>query len=489
MFSLKNRLLVGLGLLLTVTVLTTTGLAQSGGDPRNTSDDFYDAIDGALCMAHHEQEGFRPMLISLVQRYPQMAIGETQNLQVSIRNPWKHTVHDIAVTVNTSAAPNVMVLTGDLPPALENDNLQHTLVQGEHTADKPLSQNLEVLENATTVRVYAKVVEARLADASGDRLQSPKIGLSVKGPSEAADPVKATGSDRAKSVKVQGDDIAKHGFGNWRVNVWYDSGIDDEITIQMGMFVYYNATASTEFTFFAGSDVVLRQDESVTIEIPLQITSADEATLDFAVQTRTHWIHQPGSNAVNNGQFFRFMKMNTKGGDQFISVADTSAPQIVGAQVDLMNLFTRIIGFAAAFIIPIAMVTGGMFGKGSRRVMNKWIGGARKRVLWHSSMSWMIIVIASLHFVFALIETRFTWERGLFWGGVGWALLMSLGVTGYWQVQMIKRWNYRTWRHVHLWSAVGVFVFAGMHTLVEGSDLQVVRDAMPFLERLIWPRI
>lgn len=482
MVGARKRLLLGALVLIFLTTAAATGLAQANQDPRNISEDYYDAVDDALCMAHHEDEGFRPVDLSLVNRYSMLPIGEPVDLEVRMRNPWLHQVLDLSVTINTTDAPDIEVITGDRPPNLENDNVEATLKAG---ASNGIEEVLPVQENASLVRVYADLLESGIEGTIGQDPPQVHVAIEKRSTFEDAD------TERAE-VALDKDTINKQGFGAYTARIWVTSGaegLDQEYKIRYGLFVNYNATTETEFTFFSGDAVALREGESFTFKVPVIIHGEGENLLDFRGQVRTNFNHPPGTNAADDGTFLRFTSMRVEGGDQLVLSQGAAGPVTVGANVDVVNLFTRIIGFVSIFLVPVSMVTGGLFGKKSRRWLNNVTGGAKKRVLWHSAMSWIILSTASIHFLLALVEKQFTWDKGLFWGGVGWALLVSLGVTGYYQVRMIKRWNYKTWRYIHLGTAIGVFVFGVLHTFIDGSDLSGVRDTTGFkwLQWLIWP--
>lgn len=473
MAGARLRLLAGATTLVTLTLLATLGMAQEGGDPRNISDEYYDALNDAECMSHHEADGFAPFTAGVVQHYRRVPIGEPVELEVRIRNPWDHTLFDLSVTMNTSQAPDVEVVASDLPDDLARATT-HTVGPG---AARAVEETFPVEENATRVSVRAELVQDGLAHTLG---QAPTVHVAL----EKRDRQQDDGTDEAR-VTWDKDRVGGQGFGTYTARAWVESDLEEEYTLRLKTEVTYGSTA-TEHTFFAGDGIALRPGEGHTMRIPIVVHGEEANLLDLMARGRAHWDHQPSSKAADDGDFVRFTTTTVRGGDQFVKGQSAAAPVTAGTAFDIANLFTKIVGFVSILLVPISMVTGGLFGKGSRRWMNRVTGGPKRRVLWHSSMSWLILVTASLHFLLALVETKFRWTHGILWGGVGWALLVVLGVTGYWQVRMIRRWDYKTWRRVHLAAAVGVFVFGILHMLIDGDDLMPLRQAWPWMDRLVF---
>ncbi len=490
MGRVATRVMVSLFVLASVAFVTFSGLAQTMDDPRNTSEEYYDAIDKALCMAHHALEGMEPIDVSFSPRYSVLPVGQQVDLQVRLRNPWLHQVHDMQVIVNTSKAQNVEVITGDREPNLENNNIVVDPAQTPVGEANAYEQKFEVGTNASKVIVYAAFAStATVAETAGQR---PDINVRLAGvEGRKVDLMESKGETKAR-IMWDKSDLQTAGSGVYTLEFWLDEGANqlpqDSYTLTYGYNVYNNATSQTEFVFALPGVAFRGEGEAVTVNIPVIMHTDAEGVIDVAAFVRTHFDHPAGTNAANDGHFYRFTTMNVKGGSQLLlAQGSASGPVLLGATVDITNLMTRVIGFMTMLLVPVAMVTGGMFGKSSRRWLNRITGGAKKRVLWHSAMSWIILGVASIHFVLALVEARNTWEVGMFWGGLGWALLVSLGITGYYQVRMIKRWNYKTWRWTHLGTAIGVFVFGILHTFIEGSDLGGVRDAMPWIAKLVFP--
>ncbi len=481
----RRRLILGATALSSVAFLLALGaVAQIADDPRNTSDEYFDAVNDAQCYEHHLEDGFIPFGYRFTPAYSQLPVGEVVPVEVQIRHVTQYTVHevwDMTVTVNTEEAPAVDIITPDLPEDIEDrweDTLQHN--------DEISSGEIYIGAGASGGRFEARVVET----------DPPLHTIGVPGTLELnADGRTEEGAGEV-AMDLDRDFFQSRGLGNYTfATAWRspESQAPISATVEMNLTVTFTPEAK-EVTF-ASEDLVLRDvpppGERTVVVIPLRISEqTDEPQLlDFDIRATARWEHQAEDDApLDDGIYHRFLTMQVIGGDELIEARQLEAPSPVGATINLYNMLTRLLGFIGLFLIVAAMFTGGVFGKKSRRWMNRFTGGAKKRVLWHSSMGFLIVLVATVHFSLALIETRHDISRGLFWGGLAWGLLISLGFTGYYQVRMIKKWNYRVWRHVHLWSAVAVVLFVLVHLIVEGTDLSAVRDLIPGTDRLLWPR-
>lgn len=470
--------------LVTVTLVLLTGgswgVAASGefGDRRNTAPEYWDAVNGAECYGCHSGQGFHPMQIGLVERFREVPVGEDIELGMRVAHisPMGHRIQEIAVVVNLSAAPNVVVLGDDFVEDLEVKK-PVTLRVGEE-----LQESFDVGPQAREVRVVLRATGDETLPPNG--LMQGELGLVVTTPERR--PLEGKGSPYEQVVAREGDAARDLGTGTFQVTGKWDSKVDEVMDAELEIVVRY-ARASSEYTIRAPADTVLDPAESAVIPIPIRFTEPGEALLEFRVESVSFYGHPPKSAYRDDGLYYRFETLRVQGGEETISLGAAFAPQPGAGAVDLYNLFARIVGFVALLLVPLALVTGGVFGKGSRRWVNRMTGGAKRRVLWHMSMSWLIIVIASLHFVLALLEGKFQWSKGLLWGGLGWFFLVSLGFTGYYQSWVIKRWDYRVWRQVHLWPAIGVLAFGLFHMVFDGSDLVALRDMAPGVDRLAWP--
>lgn len=149
-----------------------------------------------------------------------------------------------------------------------------------------------------------------------------------------------------------------------------------------------------------------------------------------------------------------------------------------------MATVSEAIGYATAFLLVSSIVTGGMFGKASRRGLNGVFGTAKRRVAFHNFLSYGILLAASMHTALFVIEAAFHWTLGLLWGGIAVCALLGLGVTGAIQVPLIRRWGYGGWRWTHYGLAVAAIVFTIVHALLDGVHFADIQNAVGWQDPL-----
>lgn len=138
------------------------------------------------------------------------------------------------------------------------------------------------------------------------------------------------------------------------------------------------------------------------------------------------------------------------------------------------------VGYAGAFLVVGSMVSGGVFGRRSRRGLNALFGTARRRVAFHNALSYGLLLAALAHSVLFVLDSlgggRFHWSLGLLWGGAALLAMSGLGVTGAFQVALIRRWSHATWRRVHLGLALATLGLTLLHLLLDGAHFGAVQD-------------
>ncbi|MEA3165581.1 MAG: hypothetical protein QOJ26_447 [Thermoplasmata archaeon] len=152
-----------------------------------------------------------------------------------------------------------------------------------------------------------------------------------------------------------------------------------------------------------------------------------------------------------------------------------------GASIDTLS---EVIGYGSAFLLIASIWTGGMFGKASRRQLNSVFGSAKRRVAFHNFLSYGIILFAAVHTTLFIIETAYYWTLGVLWGGLGILSMLGLGVTGAWQVGMIRRWNYAVWRWSHYGLAVAAIVFTLAHMALDGVHFAFIQESIDWSDPL-----
>lgn len=202
------------------------------------------------------------------------------------------------------------------------------------------------------------------------------------------------------------------------------------------------------------------------------------------VKGTAFWEHQASSNAIDE----EHMSVRFE-----LAVQDDAGTPAIRPSADLLIVIvpdlsagasivtiSEAVGYASAFMIIASIYTGGMFGKASRRGLNRLFGGAKRRVAFHNFLSYGLTAAAIAHTVLflysALSSSASSWTLGLIWGGLAILAMFGLGVTGAMQVPLIRRWNYAAWRWTHYGLAVAAIVFTLLHMLLDGAHFGSVQE-------------
>lgn len=143
-----------------------------------------------------------------------------------------------------------------------------------------------------------------------------------------------------------------------------------------------------------------------------------------------------------------------------------------------LDRISEAVGYLSAFLLISSIVSGGMFGAASRRAINHLFHTARRRIAFHNFLSYFLMLAAAVHTVLFIVETNYEWTLGIIWGGLAILAMLGLGITGAWQVHMIRRWDFSLWKWTHYGLAVAAIVFTIVHGLLDGAHFGPVQDAV-----------
>jgi hypothetical protein len=301
-------------LLLGALLVAGLGTHATDDDPRNTSDAYYDAVNNAECLAHHEEDGFIPFGFGFVDPYTKLPINESINLQVRIKHITEyegpHQVTDMSVTIDTSLAPNV-----EIDAAIGEDQALNTEARLAHR--ESLEETLLLQHGAYEGKVTARVVET---DPPLSKLGMPgTLTLDAAGMKRSSD---------SGSLSMDLD----HGFfqdrspGNHTFAVTWETPLGSPLVpmeAHVEMEIWINHTTPTEFTFPAPKKVLNYVGHETIVDIPVRITSEEPALLDFRIRGVAFWEHMPGDGApLDHGVYYRFMTLEVEGSDQAELQAD-----------------------------------------------------------------------------------------------------------------------------------------------------------------------
>lgn len=414
-----------------------------------------------------------------------MRAGQTSLLRFELLNTWLGDILDITASLDLAdtgleiaAAPipaHETVLEGALPsqppPEVPSPGSAPTLPPRQETLQAAIP------DGSTAVRI-------QLLPDDRDPVTGPDLALEVA-PERSAEPYHADNAGRGGAETVRFADldaVVAAGYGDWTFHVRPG---DDHMTptaapYRIEVTAWTNTTGQTEAVLTAPGPV--QPGAKVLLTVPVALAGSPEpgAHVHLAVNATYHWEHDTKSYP-DYGYFhvpFDFPIVSERGETSFGTASGaTVAPAVQG--VSLARL-SEAIGYLSGSLLLVSFVTGGVLGKANRRHLNVVFGSARRRVAYHNFVSYGLTAAALAHLILFLVEIDWHWAHGIMWGGTSLLAMFGLGVTGAMQVPLIRRWNYRTWRRVHLSLAVVTLATAVGHMLLDGANFAWVQDALGY---------
>jgi hypothetical protein len=287
-----------------------------------------------------------------------------------------------------------------------------------------------------------------------------------------------------RNLTMVGEQLVQGGAGQWRVQLEWDSTVPgSSIDYEVHVVVGYGAGGGEATTVYdvPGIDgsLVIDPGTSEVFEVPIVGLSRGTTTITFEVRAYTEYRlrHQDGVTE-DYDNYTRYATHEVVIGDTFIP-SSAGLVEVQAAGEDFRLVAGEVTGFATAILLFPSLLLGGTFGKGSRKLFNTMLGGAKRRVMYHSLISLGITLAAVVHIVMFMLEIRYTIMMGLLWGGLASLALLVLGLTGYYQIPLIQRHGYKWWRYTHLVFGVLVIVFAAWHSVIDGPDFNFIRQQLP----------
>ena len=455
-----------------------------------------DSVEGSKCWTCHRPGGTveGTPLRSVYSLHPPGSLaleaGTPTPLRLVVQNDWLAVLHNVVGTLDISKAPSLafqpppepvlgVKRTGSLPFDATQVN----------QPERSLVLKIPVPAGATAVRVTLAPDRATGADA-------PDLRMRIWGDGVATTVDRATSIDQAgkganEVFHAPGDAVAALGYGNWSaaaVQAGFSAKPDAAALEAQGVTVtvdsWFNLTG--ERSQIAGSAARLdgKGDGPKTTMLQWNLfvrsppTSGEE--LVFTVNAVASFVHPPQFNAVDDWAFTQTLRVpiqpppkTTGAGPPVTTITLNTTPQpptldaVEVSQLSEKSL-GEIVGYFTAFVMVVSLITGGLLGGASRRGLNKLLQSAQRRIAFHNLTSYLILLAAAVHTGLFLHESEFPWTLGLLWGGLGILALVILGVTGAWQLHLIRRWHYTPWRVVHYTSALLAVAFTILHMGLDG---------------------
>jgi hypothetical protein len=432
-------------------------------------------------------------------------VGEEFDFVVQLQNPWLQEIIYIEPRLDLSRAPSLQFAGGpeplaglELPGAI---NLQPTsppdplnplgVLRGNATVPLAVALGVtyvDITVTPTDTSPNGPTLTLNLFTGSATPSGPPTSTTTAPGPGQPAVLVFPTVEDIG----------AVGGTGNWTLEAEVQSASQAGIPTQgnrIDFTVTVNARAETtdKTLLIQPQNVKIAKLSSFIFTYRLKAVSEPAAgeMVGLGLNGTMYYKHDDSStddfaNVTKDYDKEIPVTMAADGSGRVITVGPQDGGFVVvqpknGASIDTLS---EVVGYLAGFLLVASIWTGGMFGKASRRQLNSVFGSAKRRVAFHNFLSYGIILFAAIHTVLFIVETAYYWTLGVLWGGLAILSMVGLGITGAWQVGMIRRWNYATWRWSHYGLAVAAIVFSLVHMALDGVHFAFVQESIDWSDPL-----
>lgn len=445
------------------------------------------------CYTCHAQGGgsfgppLRQMYSITMPANRSIPVNEPFDFPVAVRNTWTAELQDLAGTLDLSRAPS-MGFAGDRDPTTAHET---GTLSGIATDERSARFTFAVPAGASDIG-WA------LRPTTDQAVWLPPDLVLRMWPADV-DPATVAGSDTdragaggTESFRVKGPAaVAAAGAGNWTVDVVQPVVRDGVAALlpqdfRLSFFAFYNTTGARAMPLGSpdtldGQAPQTRQETTFTWRLRADRPPDPGERITVVVNATAHYAH-PGTTSGGRDDW-RFTDTRTVAigaGIQPVGPggpSPTTGPGPTGPTSDDAIPWDRIgeaVGYVSAFLLVFSMVTGGVFGKATRRWQNHIFRSAKRRVAFHNFVSYLLTFFAAAHTALFLWEPGFPWTLGMIWGTGGLLAMTLLGVTGALQVPMIRRWNFATWRWTHFWLGIAAVVLTVVHMLLDGANFTEV---------------
>lgn len=425
-------------------------------------------------------------------------VGQTFDFVVQLQNVWTPAKDGPYIlyyepALDLSNAPSLGFFS-ETPPLLET--LVGSIPANPAAPTDPVSSFVTTVIPEGATRLSIVLAPDDVNPATGPDLVL-RVYPGVTAPSgNPAFTVDEGGRGASETVELQGAEAFRGaGYGNWTIEAqWKQVAVDatDPASLiglpgvqQQGFSATVDAAVEDTGERIQVQPTRARVPKGGAALFDYQLRAnappAEGEFVRLVVNATVFYEHDDGStdNYANVTKAYPADIPVASEGSRVVLRTEFDSSTVVGGSIQngaTMDTASEAIGYGAAFLLISSIWTGGMFGKASRRQLNGVFGTAKRRVAFHNFLSYGLILFASVHTVLFIIEVAYHWTLGLIWGGLALLAMLLLGVTGAWQVQMIRRWNYAVWRWSHYGFAVVAIVFTLVHMALDGVHFGFVQE-------------
>jgi hypothetical protein len=406
----------------------------------------------------------------------------------------------IAPTLDISGAPSLQFAGGPEPLAGVELQAAAVLQSGVPPVPPPTSGGPPVARGHVVQPIPDGVTYIRVTLAPANPTGQTQFRINVyPGATEPAGAPAYTARAPAPGAPIvlellTAQDVAGYGTGNWTiegvVDNYQDLGVPDLAGQRFIVTVEARAETSdlTSLPLAFATNVAKGASFLFTYGLEAGRDPAAGEQVFLTVNTTEYYKHKDSSTDdwANVTKEFGDPLLVQKAADGRVVIVGPSEPPgppapFNGWSVDTLS---EAVGYASAFLLISSIWTGGMFGKASRRQLNTVFGSAKRRVAFHNFLSYGIILAATVHTVLFIVETAYYWTLGVLWGGLAILGMFGLGLTGAYQVGMIRKWSYGFWRWSHYGLACAAILFTLVHMALDGVHFGFIQEAIDWNDPL-----
>lgn len=511
---------------LSVALLLVAAAFLAVGQAQVTDDGYIKPQDSNCWDCHGPGKDTPDMDPALIVRpdFSTTAVGESVDYKVAVENSWLGVVSGIRVTMDISDAPSVQ-FTGALG-ALDPVQIPGTVtidpatISPENLSQSYYTDILVSIENGTTDLILELTPDETDANLGPDFTLYVQPAESEDPENSIIDPINNAPKGGTETFHAKGgSDFGQYGYGTWKIRAemtplgtgippTLDPAVGD-VGFTINLRAWSNATGETQKV--AVDDIGFGEDNvgggASLFTFPLEVLSEPDASERIQLIINATFFHDhENSNDPDywDATFDRTVISSleiplttaTSGPDTGSAIigTDLSGTIVTGPVLVSVTIarISEVVGYASALLMLGSIYSGGIFGKATRRSMNKLFGSAKRRVAFHNFLSYGLTVAALVHmFIFmwdvntGLAEDGYHWLVGVLWGGPAILAMFALGVTGAIQVPMIRRWNYATWRWTHFWLAIAAIVFTLIHMGLDGQNFAWLQNSIDWNDPLV----
>jgi hypothetical protein len=483
----RRTLAVSLLTLLASLAIASPALTQAGDedDARNRSK--AESGRDTDCLSCHRSGGMSDSHV-LQAAFPKSIVrGEPAPFRLRVDNPWRHDVVALRVAVLLPANETGLSPAGDAVadvarqqalPMLHGQLGRPDLAKSA-PGSVPSHQSVATFDLGPNPSALHGRLELYPVGVEGAPTAPPKVTAEIlPSGNRPAGNWTPSGTDALyRDVAVSGAQIRE---GTWKLRLTYLS--DPNAALQpakvayafVGNASYGGVQGRFELPAWTG-----RLAPGEGTEIPFVMRGVRDGTYAVEAEVRaTVYYHH---KTVGNYDWENYTRVRTAQVEVGSVHVGPDAVARLGpvAASDGKVVVAEVAGAASAILLPPAMLVGGTYGRSSRQFLNTLLGGAKRRVMFHSAVSLGLTGAAVAHAALFLLEGLYAVHVGLLWGGLGVVGLLGLALTGYYQVPLIQKYGYGWWRGVHLVMGIGVVLFTCVHALLDGSHFGDLKEELP----------